>query len=125
MKTFSFIQIVLFILLLLGACQPSEQETQTIQSKNSGFRKSAGKSFPSYSLRVPEALQNSLGEKSFQEFDLTKEIIDILKTHKDQEDWQSFDQLKRAQLGRMVSRGWLVSRAKGVTRIFADYGLKD
>ena len=25
----------------------------------------------------------------------------------------------------MVSRGWLVSSAKGVTRIFADYGLKD
>ena len=25
----------------------------------------------------------------------------------------------------MVSRGWLVSRGKGVTRIFADYGLKD
>ena len=40
-------------------------------------------------------------------------------------DWQTFDQLKRAQLGRMVSRGWLVSRSKCVTRIFADYGLKD
>ena len=40
-------------------------------------------------------------------------------------DWQTFDSLMKSQLGRMVSRGWLVSRAKGVTRIFADYGLKD
>ena len=36
--------------------------------------------------------------------------------------WQTFEQLKKSQLGRMVSRGWLVSRGKGVTRIFADYG---
>ncbi len=39
--------------------------------------------------------------------------------------WQTFEQLKKSQLGRMISRGWLVSREKGVTRIFADYGLKD
>ena len=39
--------------------------------------------------------------------------------------WQSFDQLKESQLGRMVSRGWLYSTDKGVTRIFSDYGLKD
>jgi hypothetical protein len=39
--------------------------------------------------------------------------------------WQTFEQLKKSQLGRMISRGWMVSRAKGVTRIFADYGLKD
>ncbi len=39
--------------------------------------------------------------------------------------WQSFDQLKDSQLGRMVSRGWLYSTDKGVTRIFSDYGLKD
>ena len=39
--------------------------------------------------------------------------------------WQTFDQLMKSGLGRMVSRGWMVSREKGVTRIFADYGLKD
>ena len=39
--------------------------------------------------------------------------------------WQSFDQLKESLLGRMVSRGWLYSTDKGVTRIFSDYGLKD
>ena len=39
--------------------------------------------------------------------------------------WQTFDQLMRSGLGRMVSRGWLVSREKGITRIFCDYGLKD
>jgi hypothetical protein len=39
--------------------------------------------------------------------------------------WQTFDQLMKSGLGRMVSRGWLVSREKGITRIFCDYGLKD
>ena len=39
--------------------------------------------------------------------------------------WQSFDQLSKAGLGRMVSRGWLYSRDKGITRIFSDYGYKD
>ena len=39
--------------------------------------------------------------------------------------WQTFDQLMKAGLGRMVSRGWLVSREKGITRIFCDFGLKD
>ena len=27
--------------------------------------------------------------------------------------WQTFETLKKSQLGRMVSRGWLVSREKG------------
>ena len=39
--------------------------------------------------------------------------------------WQTFDQLAKSGLGRMVSRGWLYSRNKGVTRIFCDYGYKD
>ena len=39
--------------------------------------------------------------------------------------WQTFDQLMKSGLGRMVSRGWVVSRSKGITRIFSDYGLKD
>ena len=39
--------------------------------------------------------------------------------------WQTFDTLMKSGLGRMVSRGWLVSRKKGITRIFCDYGLKD
>ena len=39
--------------------------------------------------------------------------------------WQTFDQLHTSQLGRMISRGWLYSTDKGVTRIFSDYGLKD
>ena len=39
--------------------------------------------------------------------------------------WQTFDQLSKAGLGRMVSRGWLYSRNKGITRIFSDYGYKD
>ena len=39
--------------------------------------------------------------------------------------WQTFDQLMKSGLGRMISRGWLVSREKGITRIFFDYGLKD
>ena len=39
--------------------------------------------------------------------------------------WQSFDSLMKSGLGRMVSRGWLVSCKNGITRIFCDYGLKD
>ena len=39
--------------------------------------------------------------------------------------WQTFDQLAQSQLGRMISRGWLLSTNKGVTRIFSDFGLKD
>ena len=39
--------------------------------------------------------------------------------------WQTFDQLMKSGLGRMISRGWLVSRKNGITRIFCDYGLKD
>ena len=35
--------------------------------------------------------------------------------------WQTFDQLHASQLGRMISRGWLYSTDKGVTRIFSDY----
>ena len=39
--------------------------------------------------------------------------------------WQTFDQLAKAGLGRMVSLGLLYSRDKGITRIFSDYGYKD
>lgn len=39
--------------------------------------------------------------------------------------WQTIDQVHKNQLGRCVTKGHLLSRSKGVTRIFADYGLKD
>ena len=39
--------------------------------------------------------------------------------------WQTIDQVQRSQLGRCVTKGHLLSQKNGVTRIFADYGLKD
>ena len=39
--------------------------------------------------------------------------------------WQTIDAVHKSQLGRCVTKGHLLSRSKGITRIFADFGSKD
>jgi hypothetical protein len=39
--------------------------------------------------------------------------------------WQSLKQLKEHELPVCVTKGHLFSQAKGITRVFADYSLKD
>ena len=47
------------------------------------------------------------------------------KIHKEKIDKYPFVEVHWLDIGRMISRGWLYSTDKGVTRIFSDYGLKD
>jgi|TARA_R100001460_G_scaffold32803_1_gene64314 hypothetical protein len=35
--------------------------------------------------------------------------------------WNSFEQVKKAKLATCITKGHLLSQAKGVTRIFGDY----
>ena len=39
--------------------------------------------------------------------------------------WQSADHLNKSQLTPCVTKGHLLSRAAGVTRVFGDYSLKN
>ena len=39
--------------------------------------------------------------------------------------WSTFNEVKKAKLATCITKGHLLSQAKGVTRIFCDYGLKD
>lgn len=39
--------------------------------------------------------------------------------------WQDLDQLKEQKLATCVTKGHLLSQAKGVTRIFGDYSAND
>ena len=39
--------------------------------------------------------------------------------------WQDLDQLKDQKLATCVTKGHLLSQAKGVTRIFGDYSAND
>ena len=39
--------------------------------------------------------------------------------------WNSFEQVKKAKLATCITKGHLLSQAKGVTRIFGDYSYND
>ena len=39
--------------------------------------------------------------------------------------WTSFDALKKSNLATCITKGHLLSEAKGVTRIFGDYSFSD
>ena len=39
--------------------------------------------------------------------------------------WSSFSDVKKAKLATCITKGHLLSQAKGVTRIFGDYSLAD
>jgi hypothetical protein len=39
--------------------------------------------------------------------------------------WQSVENLKSSKLATCITKGHLLSQAKGITRIFGDYSLKD
>jgi len=39
--------------------------------------------------------------------------------------WQSVDHLQKSKLSPCVTKGHLLSRSKGITRIFGDYSLKN
>jgi len=39
--------------------------------------------------------------------------------------WQSVDHLNKAKLSPCVTKGHLLSRAAGLTRVFGDYSLKN
>ena len=39
--------------------------------------------------------------------------------------WSTFDQVKKAKLATCITKGHLLSQAKGVTRIFGDYSYND
>jgi len=39
--------------------------------------------------------------------------------------WTSFDALKKSNLATCITKGHLLSQAKGVTRIFGDYSYND
>lgn len=73
---------------------------------------------------------------------MTKRKISINKKSKDWKDkypmveihwvdivsdssWQSLEQLSKMELPVCVTKGHLFSQAKGITRVFADYSLKD
>ena len=66
-------------------------------------------------IAIPKKVKNQIDKYPM----VAVEWYDIVSNS----SWTSFDDLKKSNLATCITKGHLLSQAKGVTRIFGDYSL--
>ncbi len=68
-------------------------------------------------IAVPKKVKNQIDKYPM----VAVEWYDIVSNS----SWSSFDELKKSNLAVCITKGHLLSQAKGVTRLFGDYSFSD
>jgi hypothetical protein len=91
------------------------------QVHNSTIFTSVGK----IKVEIDDKKKRAMPKKVKQEIDkypmVSVEWFDIVSDS----SWSSFSDVKKAKLATCITKGHLLSQAKGVTRIFGDYSYND
>ena len=68
-------------------------------------------------IAIPKKVKNQIDKYPM----VAVEWYDIVSNS----SWSSFDELKKSKLAVCITKGHLLSQAKGVTRLFGDYSFSD